>query len=114
MKLSFCKNFEPCQVKYILEDLEDIEPDLVPRVNPLPILMVNSQRYCLPVAHKSSTRRDLLFNDILWILQQNSLGWTRGMHETFEDKFINCLIIDLLWYHRSKNEKSGTNRSPIR
>jgi len=70
MNLSFCKSFEPCQVKYILEDLEDIEPDVPchPRVNPLSILMANSQKYYLPAQHKSLTRRDLLFNDILRII----------------------------------------------
>jgi len=60
MNLSFCKSFdEPCQVKYILEDLDDIEPNLspnVPHVNLLSILMVNSQKYYLPVVRKSSTR----------------------------------------------------------
>jgi hypothetical protein len=45
MKLSFCKSFKPCQIKYILEDLEDIELDLllnVLRINPLSILIANS------------------------------------------------------------------------
>ena len=38
-----------------------------------------------------------MFNDLIDLLNQKSVGWVIGIHETIGNSFVNKLI-DLLWY----------------
>ncbi|PYY20207.1 MAG: hypothetical protein DMG62_23830 [Acidobacteria bacterium] len=104
-KLIFCKNFEPCQLQFTLnttesESLEDTRTN----INPLERMMENSKRLHLPTKHLFVNRKDLMFNDLIDLLNQKSVGWIIGIHETIGNSFVNKLI-DLLWYIDPHHEK---------
>jgi len=104
-KLIFCKNFEPYQLQFTLnttesESLEDIRTN----INPLERMMENSKRLHLLTKHLFVNRKDLMFNDLIDLLNQKSVGWIIGIHETIGNSFVNKLI-DLLWYIDPHHEK---------
>ena len=45
-----------------------------------------------------------MFNDLIDLLNQKSVGWVIGIHETIGNSFVNKLI-DLLWYIDPHHEK---------
>lgn len=103
-KLTFCKNFEPCQLQFTLEatELESLKDKTV--INPLERMMENSKKLHLPTKHVIVNRKDLMFNDLIDLLNQKSVGWVIGIHETIGNSFVNKLI-DLLWYIDPHHEK---------
>jgi hypothetical protein len=66
--------------------------------------MENSKKLKLPPKKYIYSRKDLLYNDLINILEQSSLGWTGGTHESIGNNLVNRLV-DLLWYIDPHHEK---------
>ncbi|PKY55858.1 hypothetical protein RhiirA4_475649 [Rhizophagus irregularis] len=83
-------------IKFVLEVTEasDQEPQ---GPNAFDLLMRNSQCVCLPEQKKEDTRRDLLYNDIIKLLQNKEVGWKSGTHNTLGKSFVERLTA-ALWY----------------
>jgi hypothetical protein len=104
-KLSLCETFNPCQVQFILVDFESVLPATKKKsIEPLKIIMESSKKLKLPSKHSIISKKDKLYNDLINVLEQLSLGWINGSHESIGNNFINRLT-DLLWYIDPHHEK---------
>ncbi|UZO26953.1 uncharacterized protein OCT59_019163 [Rhizophagus irregularis] len=83
-------------IKFVLEATEaSVQEPQGP--NAFDLLMRNSQLVCLPEQRKEDTRRDLLYNDIIKLLQSKEVGWKSGTHSTLGKSFVERLTA-ALWY----------------
>jgi len=66
---------------------------------------MEASRTCrLPKERNFVTRHDLLYNDLIKLLEVESLGWYGGSYESIRNGFIKALT-DLLWYIDPHHEK---------
>ena len=73
--------FDPCQIKFTLEDFECVLPTKKKSIEPLKIIMENPRKLHLPSKHHVKSKKDLLYNDLIDVLEQLLLGWNCGSHE---------------------------------
>jgi hypothetical protein len=66
--------------------------------------MESSKKLKLPSKHSIISKKDKLYNDLINVLEQLSLGWINVSHESIGNNFINRLT-DLLWYIDPHHEK---------
>ena len=66
--------------------------------------METSKTRKLPKKRNSITRHDLLYNDLIKLLEVKSLGWYGESCESIGSNFIKALT-DLLWYIDPHHEK---------
>ena len=110
MDLKICETFNPCQVRFILEndDMNELETN-VNSIDPFKIMMEQSKKLQLPLNRVILNRKDLLFNDLIKLLKEQTLGWRGGLHTSVGVQFLNSLT-DLLWYidpHKNKFNTRG-------
>ena len=100
-----CEAFKPCQVKFTLKEQENSEKRSRQNViNGLSKIMETSKIPKLPKERNFVTRRDLLYNDLVKLLKDESLGWYGECYESIGSGFIKALA-DLLWYIDPHHEK---------
>ena len=90
-------------IKFILE-AEVMETRVQERPNAFNMIMETSQHIHLPEQKKEHIRQDLLYNDIIRLFRNKSVGWKNGMHNILGKSFIERLTA-ALWYidpHRMK------------
>ena len=102
--LNLCEKFQPCQVKFILKEQEHLEQIEKQHINGLDKIMEASRMRRLPKERNFVSRYDLLYNDLIKLLDTKSLGWCGGCHEGVGSSFIKALA-DLLWYIDAHHEK---------
>lgn len=76
---------------------EQQEIDLSNQESALTKLMQESQRVKLPTFRNTNNRKDLLYNDIIELLQKRNLGWVNNKHLTIGKDFADQ-ITNLIWY----------------
>ncbi|CAG8605100.1 7312_t:CDS:1, partial [Scutellospora calospora] len=85
-------------IKFVLDVAEtSIQKSSHQGPNAFDLLMKNSQNTQLPELKKENTRRDLLYNDIICLLQNKEVRWKNAMHNTIGKSFIEHLTA-ALWY----------------
>jgi len=102
--LSLCEKFQPCQVKFILKEQEILEKSGEQNINGLDKIMETNRICRLPKERNFVTRHDLLYNDLIKLLEVESLGWREEHYESIGSGFIKALT-DLLWYIDPHHEK---------
>ena len=60
-------------------------------------MMRNAQQLKFSQHHTEYTRHDLLFNEIINLLQNQNVGWREGIHQTLGKEFVKC-ITNTFWY----------------
>ncbi|GBC03425.1 hypothetical protein RclHR1_05110008 [Rhizophagus clarus] len=109
------EQFESCGVQvflrkppekwvYVEEGLKESSDQEPQGPNAFDLLMRNSQHVYLPEQKKEDTHQDLIYNDIIKLLQSKEVGWKSGTHYTLGKSFVERLIA-ALWYinpHRTK------------
>ena len=86
--LSLCEKFQPCQVKFTLKEqeiLEEREEEGRQNINGLNKIMEASRICRLPKERNFVTRHDLLYYDLIKLLEIKLLGW-RG--KCYEKSFV--------------------------
>ncbi|CAG8604645.1 19131_t:CDS:2, partial [Racocetra fulgida] len=85
-------------IKFVLDVAEtSIQKSFHQGPNAFDLLMKNSQNTQLPELKKENTHRDLLYIDIICLLQNKEVGWKNAMHNTIGKSFIERLTA-ALWY----------------
>lgn len=78
--------------------IDIIEPPEPPRFpDAFNIMMRNARQPKFPQHHTEHTRRDLLFNEIIDLLQNQNVGWRGGIHQTLGKEFVER-VTNALWY----------------
>ena len=104
-KLNLCEKLQPCQVRFTLKEHENLEErSTQPNVNGLNKIMETSKTRRLPKERNPVTRHDLLYNDLIKLLEIESLGWYGESYKSIGSSFIKALT-DLLWYIDPHHEK---------
>ncbi|CAB4392754.1 unnamed protein product [Rhizophagus irregularis] len=70
----------------LIESLRNIEPPSFS--DAFDIMMRNARQPKLPQLHTEHTRRDLLYNEIIELLQNKKAGWRGGIHQTLGKEFV--------------------------
>ena len=73
------------------------EVDLSNQESALNRLMQESRQIKLPILRNTNNRKDLLFNDIIEMLQKENLGWNNNKHLIIGKDFVER-ITNLIWY----------------
>jgi len=103
--LNLCEKFQPCHIKFTLKEQENSEKRNRQNVtNGLSKIMETSRIPKLPKERNFVTRHDLLYNDLVKLLKDKSLGWYGEYYESIGSRFIKALT-DLLWYIDPHHEK---------
>jgi hypothetical protein len=105
--LGICEKFQPCQVRFTLKEQENLEKEdrqKRQKINGLSKIMEASRILKLPKERNFVTRYDLLYNDLVKLLKDKSLGWYGESYESIGSGFIKALT-DLLWYIDPHHEK---------
>lgn len=111
--LNLCEKFQPCQVKFILKEQESSEKkDRQNVINGLSKIMEANRIPKLPKERNFVTRHDLLYNDLIKLLKDDSLGWYGEYYESIGSGFIKALT-DLLWYIDPHHEKLNSRSCVI-
>src|SRR5271154_3301596 len=101
--LNLCENFQQCQIRFTLKEHENLE-QIDKHIDGLNKIMEASKMHRLPKERNFVTRYDLLYNDLIKLLEIKSLGWYGSAHESIGGSFIKALA-DLLWYVDPHHEK---------
>jgi hypothetical protein len=113
VSLSLCEKFQPCQVKFTLKVQENLPvEESRQKTNALNKLMETSKICKLPKERNFITRYDLLYNDLIKLLEAESLGWNSGSYESIGSGFVKALA-DLLWYIDPHHEKLNSRSCKI-
>src|SRR5581483_864806 len=111
--LNLCEKFQLCQVKFILKEQESSEKkDRQNVINGLSKIMEANRIPKLPKERNFVTRHDLLYNDLIKLLKDDSLGWYGEYYESIGSGFIKALT-DLLWYIDPHHEKLNSRSCVI-
>ncbi|CAB4442278.1 unnamed protein product [Rhizophagus irregularis] len=97
--LGICEKFQPCQVRFTLKEQENLEKEdrqNRQKINGLNKIMEASRIPKLLKERNFVTRYDLLYNDLVRLLKDKSLGWYGESYESIGSGFIKALT-DLLW-----------------
>ncbi|CAB4391120.1 unnamed protein product [Rhizophagus irregularis] len=79
----------------LIESLRNIEPPSFS--DAFDIMMRNARQLKLPQLYTEHTRRDLLYNEIIELLQNKKAGWRGGIHQTLGKEFVER-VANALWY----------------